>query len=100
MGAGKKAMRNNCQNDHSGFSACAFSLATQLAAEGWERRFIADAKRAQDAIEMYQELGQEVRVETIVLAEIKEECQGCWLVLSQLKAVYTRKKAKPVEKAS
>lgn len=93
-------MRNSCQIDHNGFSACAFSLDAQLAAEGWEWRFVADAKRAQEAIAMYEELEQEVRVEAIALAEIKEECQGCWLVLSHLKAIYTRKKAKPVETAS
>jgi hypothetical protein len=44
----------------------------ELIAQGWERRFIADGKRALDALEMYEELGHEVRIEPIVLEELKE----------------------------
>ncbi len=91
---------SDCQADHSNVSGCVAPPDPKLIAEGWERRFIADAKRAQDAVEMYEALAQEVRVEAIMPADIKAECQGCWLVLSQLRAIYTRKKAKPVEKDS
>jgi hypothetical protein len=69
----------------------------ELIAQGWERRFIADDKRALDALEMYEELGHEVRVEPITLEELKEECHGCLVILKQLKAVYTRKKLKLME---
>lgn len=93
-------MSNNCQNDHSGFSACALPLDAELAAQGWERRFIADAARLQDAIAMYEQLGQEVRVESLAPEGLKEECHGCLLILSQSKAIYTRKKVKPVEESS
>ena len=90
-------MSKNCEVGDSEVPGCASPPDPKLIAEGWERRFIADAKRAQDAIEMYEELGQEVRVESIALEELKEECHGCLLILKQLKAIYTRKKLKPAE---
>ena len=65
----------------------------QLIAAGWVRRFITDAERAHYASTMYAELGQEVRVEPIALEELKDECQGCLLILKQLRAVYTRDKS-------
>lgn len=87
-------MNNNCQVDHGNVPGCASPPDPKLIAEGWKRRFIADANRVQDAIEMYEELGQEVRVEAVALEEFKEECHGCLLILKQLKAVYTRTKQK------
>lgn len=90
-------MNNNCQVDHGDVPGCTSPPDPALIAEGWERRFIADAKRAQDAVEMYEELGHEVRIEPITLEELKEECHGCLLILKQLKAIYTRKKTKTME---
>ena len=55
-------MNNNCQSDHNHPPSCVSPPDPKLIAEGWERRFIADAKRAQDAIEMYAEMGHEVRI--------------------------------------
>lgn len=90
-------MSNNCHVEHNDVPGCASSPDAKLIAEGWVRRFIADANRVQDAIEMYEELGQEVRVEALALEEVKEECHGCLLILKQLKAIYTRKKIQPTE---
>ncbi len=91
---------NNCQVDHSHVPGCVSPSDPELIAAGWERRFIADDKRAQDALEMYEELGHEVRIEPIVLEELQEECHGCLMILKQLKAVYTRKKLKLTENNS
>lgn len=90
-------MNDNCQVDHRNVPGCMSPPDPELVAAGWELRFIADVNRVQDAIEMYKELGQEVRVEPIALEELKEECHGCLLILKQLKAIYTRKKLKPME---
>lgn len=90
-------MSNNCQADYRNIPGCMSPPDPELIAAGWELRFIVDAKRAQDAVEMYVELGQEVHVESLALAELREECHGCLAILQQLKAVYTRKKAQQME---
>jgi len=64
-----------------------------LLAEGWERRFIADGQRSAEVVELYRQLGYEVRLEPIRAAEIPEGCSDCQLVfLLQFKTVYTRKR--------
>jgi hypothetical protein len=90
-------MSNNCQTDQSNVLGCMSPPDPELIAQGWERRFIAEDKRAQDALEIYEELGHEVRIEPITLEELKEECHGCLVILKKLKAVYTRKKLKLTE---
>ena len=64
-----------------------------LVAEGWERRFTADAQRAQEAIELYTQLGYEVRAESLLPEQFTGECEGCQSqVISTFKTIYTRKK--------
>jgi hypothetical protein len=64
-----------------------------LVAEGWERRFIADARQTREAIELYTQLGYEVRAEPVRLEEMGDDCEDCQiLVLLQFKTIYTRKK--------
>jgi hypothetical protein len=64
-----------------------------LVAEGWERRFTADAHRAQEAIELYVQLGYEVRAESLLPEQLTDECEGCRSpVISEFKTIYTRKK--------
>ena len=64
-----------------------------LVAEGWERRFTADAQRAQEAIELYTQLGYEVRAESLLPEQFTGECEGCHSqVISTFKTIYTRKK--------
>ncbi len=64
-----------------------------LIAEGWERRFVTDGRRAAEAVELYEELGYEVRAETVRREELENECEDCQLVLlMQFKTIYTRKK--------
>lgn len=63
-----------------------------LTAEGWERRFVADTRRAQEALELYNQLGLEVRVEPVSSYELPDECADCQLVAHlQFKTIYTRK---------
>ena len=60
----------------------------------WERRFIADAARAAEAIELYRQAGFEVRAEPIVPDDLREECESCLLVRAGLlQVIYTRRKA-------
>ncbi len=64
-----------------------------LIAEGWERRFVTDGRRAAEAVELYEELGYEVRAETVRREELENECEDCQLVLlMQFKTLYTRRK--------
>jgi hypothetical protein len=86
-------MNNNCQTDHSNVPGCVSPPDPKLIAEGWERRFIADAKRAQDAVEMYGELGYEVRLEPVDATGISEACTGCLIAFAQFRMIYTRKKS-------
>jgi hypothetical protein len=64
-----------------------------LVADGWERRFTADAQRAQEAIELYTNLGYEVRAESLLPEQFTGECENCYSqVTDTFKTIYTRKK--------
>jgi hypothetical protein len=63
-----------------------------LVAEGWERRFVTDGRRATEVIDLYEELGYEVRAEPVRQEELENDCEDCQLiVLMQFKTIYTRK---------
>lgn len=60
--------------------------------EGWERRFIADPQRAEEAIEVYRRAGFEVRVEPAIPEDLRDECESCWLVAGgYFRVIYTRR---------
>lgn len=64
-----------------------------LTAAGWERRFIAEGKRAEEAMALYRELGFEVRAESLRPEEMRDECNDCeLLMLLNFKTIYTRKR--------
>ena len=64
-----------------------------LVAEGWQPRFIADARQTKEATELYQELGFEVRAEPVPVKDMGDDCSDCQvLILLQFKTIYTRKK--------
>lgn len=64
-----------------------------LVAEGWERRFIADTQRADEAMELYRSLGYEVRGVPLRREDIGPDCDDCQLVmLLNFTTIYTRKK--------
>jgi len=63
-----------------------------LAAEGWERRFTADDQRAKEAMELYTQLGYEVRAEPVLPEDLQDDCQDCRSVVSfYFQTIYTRK---------
>ena len=67
-----------------------------LVGEGWERRFVADADRADEAVEIYTQLGFDVYVEPVTASELSDECNECALVATcQFRTIYTRIKALP-----
>ena len=66
---------------------------SELVAEGWERRFVADARRAEETMELYEQLGYEVRAEPARAEELGDDCDDCQLfLLLQFKTIYTRKR--------
>lgn len=63
-----------------------------LAAQGWEKRFVADLRRAKEAAELYRQMGFEVRLEPINAANLPQGCDECRLIaLLQFRTVYTYK---------
>ncbi len=66
----------------------------KLLAEGWERRFMADAERAREAVQLYEELGYEVRTEAVRTEDVADDCEDCQLLmLLEFQTIYTRKRA-------
>lgn len=62
-------------------------------AEGWERRFITDARRAEEVMALYRELGYEVCADPVRSDELDEGCEECPVVgLLQFRTIYTRKR--------
>ena len=68
---------------------------TQLQAEGWTRRFTALGRRLNEAAELYNELGYEVRLEPVNQNEEEtagaEGCKDCFVTM-QARTIYTRPK--------
>ncbi len=61
-------------------------------ADGWERRFIADRLRAEEAIELYTQLGYEVCSDPIMREELADDCEDCLLVARmRFVMIYTRR---------
>ena len=62
-------------------------------AEGWECRFVTDAQRAEEMVELYRQLGYEVCADPVRREDLEGECEDCALVmLLQFKTIYTRRK--------
>jgi hypothetical protein len=65
----------------------------ELVAQGWERRFMADARRVKEAIDLYTEMGYEIHTVPLQPVELADDCEGCRLVVAfQFQNIYTRKK--------
>jgi hypothetical protein len=72
---------------------------TQLApdparvAEGWERRFITDAARLDEVVQLYEAAGFEVAADPIRREDAPEGCDDCQLLaLLQFRTIYTRRR--------
>ena len=62
-------------------------------AAGWERRFVADATRAAEAVELYERLGFEAVADPLRSGELGERCDACQLAaLLRFRTVYTRRR--------
>jgi len=65
----------------------------QRIADGWERRFIADGRRAEEMVELYSQLGYEVCADPVSAEEVGNDCDDCQLLAAlQFKIIYTRKR--------
>ena len=65
----------------------------QRIADGWERRFIADGRRAEEMMRLYSDLGFEVCADPVSPNEVGEDCDDCQLLAAlQFKIIYTRKR--------
>jgi hypothetical protein len=63
-----------------------------LVAQGWERRFMGDAGRVKEAVQLYEEMGYEVLTQPVQPAELSDDCDGCRLVVAfQFQTIYTRR---------
>lgn len=75
------------------FSDSQLEANPDLAAQGWERRFTAGPQRAQEAAELYAQLGFEVRLESPRPVELADDCEDCLSATALgFKTIYTRKK--------
>ena len=64
-----------------------------LIAQGWERRSILDEPRLSEVVEMYKDMGLEVKVVELKPEMIEEGCGTCLVAgLERYKVVYTRGK--------
>ena len=60
-------------------------------AAGWERRFVTDAGRIDEVVQLYEELGYEVAADPIRTDDLGEDCEDCHLLaLRQFRMLYTR----------
>ncbi len=63
-----------------------------LEAEGWRRRYLADPDRTEEAKEIYESLGLEVRIERLTPQDFGSECGTCpETVCKTYVLIYTRK---------
>lgn len=60
-------------------------------AAGWERRFVADGGRVDEALRLYRELGFEVCADPLRPEDLAGECEDCQLLmLLRFQTIYTR----------
>lgn len=65
----------------------------KLVADGWERRFMVGSDRLEETMQIYQELGLEIRQEPVKPVEFHDICQSCQtLACEDYVTLYTRKK--------
>jgi len=68
----------------------------QLIAQGWTRQFNTDEPRLSEAVEMYKEMGLEVRLEPVVIDADSATCQMCYEQdCHRYQTIWTRPKEGP-----
>lgn len=74
------------------------SVGRSLEADGWERRFEADAARVSEFIELYNSLGYEVTTAGLAPEVFAPECEGCAAVACRrYVTIYVRQLPRPRE---
>jgi hypothetical protein len=62
-------------------------------AEGWERRFVVEARRVLEYLELYESLGLEVAADPVLRHQVADECDDCRIaLLLEFRTIYTRPK--------
>jgi hypothetical protein len=63
----------------------------ELLARGWTRQFNTDEPRLSEAVEIYEEMGLEVRLEPVLIDPDSETCQLCFEQdCDRYKTIWTR----------
>jgi hypothetical protein len=61
-------------------------------AAGWERRFVIEARRAEECVRLYQALGFEVASDPVRGDDLVDDCTDCALVAQlDFRMIYTRR---------
>ncbi len=58
--------------------------------DGWVKRFVGAPPRLQEAVELYEALGLEVRLERLGPDDLEEECGECAAATALFRVIYTR----------
>ena len=62
-------------------------------AEGWERRFVVEARRAPEYLDLYRSLGLEACADPVRREQVADECDDCRIaLLLDFRTIYTRPK--------
>ena len=64
---------------------------SELAAEGWVRRFTGSPPRLGELKDLYEATGRDVLLDDVLPGELAAECEGCTLALALFKVIYTRR---------
>ncbi len=62
----------------------------ELARAGWEHRFTGAPPRLKEVQELYERLGMEVLLDSMLGDELPDGCDGCTLATNWFKVIYTR----------
>jgi hypothetical protein len=64
----------------------------KLKKQGWIRQFVPDKPRLSEAVELYKELGYDVRLEEASFEEVNQICKNCLLSnCDKYKTIYIRR---------
>lgn len=71
----------------------------ELERQGWIRRFVTDEPRLSEAVELYESIGYEVRLEPAVFDETSEECKNaCYIKIVTNAKPFTQDPKKEVKR--
>jgi len=74
------------------FLGCRIPVDSGLAEQGWQWRCNVDRSKLAEVVDLYEELGFEVRLEPVRVDCLSVECKACQGELTNSKAVFIRAK--------